>query len=167
MIDGDAQVELVNKCALEQKNLLRAYTYRDRMGNVMGCINALSCRDGCGGSRNCVDCPVRKAVGEAIEGKNVFRDQAVFQLLVDGQYVPVHIWITASLLRYNGRDFIVMILEDIAEMIQETKLVPICQMCGKVGDGVEYHESLNAYIQGRFHSDGKNDLCDDCKAKAK
>jgi hypothetical protein len=166
VIDQQARIELVNKCAEGQKHLLHAYTHLERMGNVMGCINALSCTDGCGGARNCRDCPIRKAVGDAAAGKNVFRNQAVFQLRVDGNYTPVHLWITASLLRFDGRDLIVLILEDVDELVKDTGLVPVCESCGKVGVGTEYHESVGAYVKGRFESDRQHDRCPDCEASA-
>jgi len=162
VIDQQARIELVNKYAQGQENLLQAYTHLERMGNVMGCINALSCTDGCGGSRNCSDCPIRKAVGDAAAGKNVFRNQAVFQLLADGQYAPVHLWITVSLLHFDGRDLIVLILEDVDELVKDTGLVPICESCGRVGDGTEYHESIGAYVQGRFESDREHSRCSNC-----
>jgi len=165
LIDCQAQVELVNSCAHEQRNLFAAYTYRERLGNLLGCINALSCSDGCGGSENCKDCPVRKAVADALDGKNIFRERAIFQLLVDGEYHPIHMWLTASLLRYDGCDFVALILEDVTELIQETGLIPVCTSCGKVGDGATCHESLEAYVQGRFDAGCRHGLCADCAAK--
>ena len=165
LIDRDAHVELVNKRAGEERNLLQAYTYRERLGNVLGCINALSCPDGCGGSRNCKDCPIRKAVADALDGNNVFRENAVFQLLVDGEYQPIPMWLTASLLSYGGCDFVALILEDVTELIQATGLIPVCASCGKVGDGAGCHESLEAYIQERFDADCRQGLCADCAAK--
>ena len=165
LIDREAHVELVNSCARGQRNLFGAYTYRERMGNLLGCINALSCSDGCGGSKNCKDCPIRKALADAIQGKNVFRQKVLFQLLVDDEYQPIHMWLTASLLRYDGSDFAALILEDIADLIQETGLMPLCTSCGKVGDGAGYHESIEAYIKGRFDADFKRGLCEDCAAK--
>ncbi|MDP6546268.1 MAG: hypothetical protein QGH60_19995 [Phycisphaerae bacterium] len=165
VIDRDAHVEMVNTCAKGQRNLFSAYTYRERMGNVLGCINALSCSDGCGGSRNCKDCPVRKAVADVLNGRNVFRERVVFQLLVDGEYYPIHMWLTASLLRYGECDFVAMILEDIAELGRTTGLIPVCTSCGKVGGGTGYHESLESYIKGRFDEGFKQGLCTDCTAQ--
>jgi len=164
LLDSQAQVELVNKCARGQKNLLGSYTYQERMGNVMGCINALTCDEGCGGSRNCGDCPIRKAVANTLGGSEVFRKNVVFQLLVDGRYTPVHMWMTSSLMKYGQREFVALIMEDVADLIQQTKLMPVCESCGKVGDGIEHTESLNAYVQERFSSSDEKFLCGDCKA---
>jgi hypothetical protein len=165
LVDREAQVELVNNCARGQRTLLNAYTYRERMGNVLGCINALSCSEGCGGSRNCKDCPVRKAVADVLNGRNVFRERVVFQLLVEGEYHPVPAWLTASLLRYGESDFVALILEDIAEFVQDTGLIPVCTSCGKIDASTTCHDSLEAYIQGRFDAGFAHDLCKDCTAE--
>jgi len=162
LIDREAQVELVNSCARGQRRLLAAYTYRERMGNLLGCINALSCSEGCGGSRNCKDCPVRKAVTDVLNGRDVFRERVVFQLLVDGEYCPIYVWLTASLLRYDGCDFVALILEDIADLGQGTGLIPVCTSCGKVDAAATCHDSLEAYIQGRFDAGFAHGLCKDC-----
>lgn len=162
LIDREAQVELVNSCARGQRNLLAAYTYRERLGNLLGCINALSCSEGCGGSRNCKDCPVRKAVADVLNGRNVFRERVVFQLLVEGEYCPIHVWLTASPLRYDGCDFVALILEDIADLGRATGLIPVCTSCGKVDAAATCHDSIEAYIQGRFDANFKQRLCTDC-----
>lgn len=162
LIDIKLQVEMVNQHARERRNLLNAYTHRERMGNILGCINALSCPEGCGGTRNCADCPIRRAVADGFDGKNVFREKAIFQLLVDGEYEPIRIWLTAAPIRFEERDFVVLILEDIAEFIQSTGIMPVCASCGKVSDDQGPHESLDAYVGWRYVSDFKHALCPDC-----
>ncbi|MDP6635765.1 MAG: hypothetical protein QGG42_12760 [Phycisphaerae bacterium] len=166
LIDNMAQVELANRCAKSRRGVLDAYTHRERMGNILGCINALSCSDGCGGTRNCEDCPIRKAVADAIDGNSIFRDRVLFQLLVDGKYVPIHMWLTASLLKYDGRNFVALILEDVAEFIETTALIPVCKSCGKAGEGVEPKKSIEAFINERFASDCKHGLCAECAKQA-
>jgi len=165
LIDSQAQVELINSCAHGQRNLFGAYTYRERLGNLLGCINALSCSDGCGGAENCRDCPIRKVVADALDGKKVFRKKSLFQLLADEEYHPIHLWLTASSLHYGECDFVVLILEDITELMFDTGLIPVCTSCGKAGNGEGYHESIGTYIQERFDADFKHGLCADCAAK--
>jgi hypothetical protein len=164
LIDKQARIEMLNKSAREQRNLLHAYTHRERMGNVMGCINAMSSSSGCGGARNCADCPIRKGVADAITGTNALRKNVVFQLLVDGEYVPIHMWMTASGLRYDRRTFVVLILEDVAELIQKTELIPLCKNCGKTAGDPESSQSVHAYVQKRFESERSRTLCSDCQS---
>ena len=150
LINRSSEVELVNKHAQQQRNLLHAYTHRERMGNILGCITALSNPDGCAGARNCEDCPIRTGVSAAFAGHSIVRDKDVFQLLVDGEYIPIRMWISASPLHYAGSDFVALILEDVSELIEETGVLAVCAECGKSMDEEDESATMGLYVKGHF-----------------
>jgi hypothetical protein len=128
------------------------------MGNLLGCIHALSCPEGCGGDRNCKDCPIRKAVSGAFEGQRIFRAKGTFQLLVNGAYHPVPMWITASPFRYHHYSFVALILEDIAELVEAAGLVQVCSSCGKGPGGPSDIQGLGLYVREDFGPNAKQIL---------
>jgi hypothetical protein len=146
VLDRQANVELRNRSARQQQHLFHAYTHIERLGNVLDCINALSCPDGCGGARNCRDCPIRETVAYALQGYGTSRKKVVFQLLADGEYHPIDLWITASALRYDGRDFVVLTVEDVSEFSNEAEMDHVCPAEESVEGDAKHDESHGTYI---------------------
>ncbi|MBT3199385.1 MAG: hypothetical protein HN350_05665 [Phycisphaerales bacterium] len=150
IIDRKGRIKLLNEPASQQQKLLNAYTHRERMGNLLGCINALSSPNGCGGARNCKDCPIRKSVFEAFEGKHTFRAKKTFQVLTSGEYRPVRIWITASPIRYNECDLVALTFEDIEELIEAAGLVEVCSSSGQNTEDPNDLQGIGLYVQEDF-----------------
>jgi len=153
---------MVNTCARRRLEKLGEHTYRQRVGNMLECINALSNENGCGHSDNCAECVIRRVLAGAFDGTSVCREKAVVQLRGDDGFEEVHMRVTASPILCDGRDEVVLILEDVTGLIQLIGLIPICAWCGRVKEGEDYHKSLIAYLRDRLDVGFTHGLCPDC-----
>lgn len=85
VVDEDVRILAYNKRA---GRLLEAGSHevlKKRAGEALHCLHAAESPEGCGGSRFCADCPVRKAVREALKRAATVRWRAGLQLVRDGE----------------------------------------------------------------------------------
>jgi hypothetical protein len=74
-------------------------------------VNAAKAPEGCGRAPVCADCPVRKAVQAATQGRSVTRQKAQMELVVGGRPARVDLQISCNPFTYERSKFILLVLE--------------------------------------------------------
>jgi len=139
VVDNDVRVYHMNSAASKILGIDREQFFLKRGGEIMKCIHSTETPGGCGAAASCKDCIVRNSVNEAVHGNKIYRKSTVMELVQKGGTVNVHYFVTASPLEYEGKTFVLLVMEDITELKQteealrasESKLRDITSVLGE------------------------------------
>lgn len=144
VVDDDLRIRFRNLAAV---SMLQEQTpYAKKLGDVVQCIHSTESREGCGHGPNCKNCVVRNSVNEAFTGKHVYRKRAIYEYYRESQKTSVPLLITAAPFTFMRRKLALLILEDIAELMEARALLPICANCKKIRNEANYWETVETYI---------------------
>ncbi len=115
IVDRDLNIVRVNEAALRLTGERREHALLRRGGDLLHCIHSSEAPGGCGRSSRCSDCVIRRSVGKAFEGENVYRETTRMQLFGGDESREVYFMITASRIEFEGEDFALLVMEDITE----------------------------------------------------
>jgi len=133
-----------------------------RAGEALRCLHSTESPDGCGRGPVCLDCVVRQSVNQALEGKGTVRRKARMEIVSHEQVTPIFLLVTATPLQYEGRDLVLVLLENIGELISLHGLLPICAGCKKIRSEDGYWHHLESYFESHLDVDFTHGLCPDC-----
>jgi hypothetical protein len=164
VVDGDVRIIDANRAA---HDLIRLTGHTDqapmRAGEALHCLHAFDHPEGCGRSAACADCVIRGAVQDAMAGQHSFRRRIRLQLHLEDRIQDAYFQVTVSGFCYQGRDLVLLVLEDISEFAELRKIVPICAQCKKIRQDEDYWQSVESYI-GRFMDlSFSHSYCPSCK----
>jgi hypothetical protein len=63
---------------------------------------------------------------------------------------------------YHEKQLVLLVVEDISELGELRRLIPICSVCKKVRDDTESWLRLEHYFRDRWDVDFTHGLCPDC-----
>ena len=77
-------------------------------------------------------------------------------------YVKEQIGRESRKLSYKGKDYILLVIEDISEIAELQRMIPICSICHKVRGEKETWGQIEAYFKEHWDVDFSHSLCPDC-----
>ncbi|HSA78197.1 MAG TPA: histidine kinase dimerization/phospho-acceptor domain-containing protein, partial [Nitrospirota bacterium] len=116
IVDNDVRIHHVNAAASKLLGADKEIVLLERGGEALHCIHSTETPEGCGRAPACMDCVVRNSVKRSFQGGSVQRETAKFMLLHPDGTKEVHMMVTASPLRYEDREFCLLILEDVTKL---------------------------------------------------
>lgn len=131
-------------------------------GNVMQCLNAVRAEGGCGKSAKCAECVVRSSVKAAERGESAKRRMVKLLLEQHGRVRDVSLLITAAPLTYEGRQLVLLVLEDVTELAELRQLLPMCSYCRKVRNDEEFWQDVEQYLSKHTGISFSHGVCPDC-----
>lgn len=138
---------------------------RRRAGEVLHCLNANRSPQGCGRSEPCRECVIRGSVTRCLATGALTRQKARLEL-ADGEKVnEVHFLVSAAPLTHQEQKLVVLILEDIGEVVELRRMLPICARCKKVRDGEDLWHRVDLYLSKHMDLDFTHSLCPNCAAE--
>lgn len=163
VVTDDVRILLCNKSASDMLGSPQNQILRRRTGEVMHCVNACPTSAGCGQSASCADCVVRNAVSVAFTGGKVYRQRAKFFIQgADGIRRPIFMLVSACPFEFQNQRLILLSLEDLSEVLQLGKLIPICASCKKIRNEEKNWEPVDAYFQSQWDVDFTHSYCPVC-----
>lgn len=136
-----------------------------RAGEVLHCLNANRSPQGCGRSEPCRECVIRGSVNRCLTTGALTRQKARLEL-TDGEKVnEVHFLVSAAPLTHQEQKLVVLILEDIGEIVELRRMLPICARCKKVRDSDDLWQRVDLYLSKHLDLDFTHSLCPDCAAE--
>jgi len=136
-----------------------------RAGEALHCLHASETPQGCGRSPSCPDCVVRGSVNACFQRGGVTRQKARLDLCGGDEPAPAYLLVTAAPMEYQGRGLALLILEDIGELVELRRLLPICARCKKVRDQHEVWHQVESYLSKAMDIDFTHGLCPECVAE--
>ena len=161
VVDRELRIHAANRAAEALLEPARGSALGQRGGEAMSCVNSRLGPTGCGGSSHCHDCVLRQTVAQAADEQRPVRRRARLVHVRDEVERPVHLLITASPLDLSFQRAYLVMLEDIAQLLEVGRLVPICAHCKKVRERQQW-KSVERYFSDRLDVDFSHGLCPDC-----
>jgi hypothetical protein len=137
-------------------------TLHHRGGDVLHCVHALETPSGCGHSAACEHCVIRNAVKTAFTGAKTTRHVTNMRLSVGSQKQQTFLLVTAAPFEQAGHKLVVLVLENIDELIQLRKILPICARCKKIRNDKEFWTEVETYFNEHLDMLFSHSICPDC-----
>jgi hypothetical protein len=162
VVDNDVRIQEYNKAASDLLLAERKAVLRQRAGDILHCVHSTEAPGGCGRAPFCKGCTARNSVAEAFRGNRVVRHRMKLDLVRDGSKIEVYALITATPFQFNGELHALLVIEDISEIAELHRLIPICAVCKRIRDEKESWMLVEAYFKNSWNVDFSHGLCPDC-----
>jgi hypothetical protein len=162
VVDDDVRIQEFNAAASDLLDVQRGVVLKQRAGDVLHCVHSIETNEGCGRSSSCKDCVIRNSVGDAFQGKRIVRRRVRTELIRENGKTEVYALVTASPFVFEGRNLVLLAIEDISEIAELYRMIPICYVCGKVRDDRESWMRVEAYFRSGWGVEFSHGLCPDC-----
>ncbi len=116
IVDPDQRVLAVNSVIERIFGVPEGDVTGKRGGEVLRCVHADDSPDGCGFGDYCRTCLVRRTALDAISGKQINRNRADMELLINGTPRNLTLLVSAAPFYHDGDRLAVVVMEDITEL---------------------------------------------------
>jgi hypothetical protein len=140
----------------------RALILRRRAGDMLHCLHSRDVPAGCGRGPSCRDCVIRNSARESFEGHRVVRRRLRMELVDGGRAREIYALISTAPFRYEGAPMVLLVIEDLNELAELRRLIPICAVCRRVRDDRESWMRVETYFKERWDVDFSHGLCPEC-----
>jgi DNA-binding CsgD family transcriptional regulator len=166
LVDGDVTVLKHNSAAGRLLGFQGQDVLRHRGGDLLHCVHSAN-SGGCGTAGFCRNCVIRSCVTRALEGTQAVRHRFRLELVSGATRRELYVLVSASALSYQGERVVLLILEDIAELMQLHQLLPICIRCKSVRSSGQSWNRVESYLQQHMDLLLTNCYCPACLAQQK
>lgn len=160
--DQDLRIIQYNSAASVLFGQEPEHILRHKTGDTLHCVNAAKTTKGCGHSADCSSCNVRNSVKQAFADKMINRLKTKMDLVSGNKVQEIHLLVTTSPFVFKENRYVLLLLEDISELIQLKRMLPICARCKKIRDDKEYWHNLEGYLQAHLDLDFTHGICPGC-----
>ena len=160
--DQDVRIQEYNAAAAGLIMAERPTILKRRAGDIIHCIHAGDVPGGCGQGPACKDCVIRNAVTEAFRGNRVVRRRTRIELIRGDKKLEIYALITASPFSFHGTTQALLVIEDISELAELYRLIPICAICKKVRDDRAAWIKIETYFKHSWDVDFTHSICPEC-----
>ena len=162
LVDDDLRILDVNPEAGRLLNQDREVVLKRRGGEVMHCLHSNDVAEGCGRGPYCADCVLRNSVTRSLQTGACVREKTVLELREGSMARSIELMVTTAPVTVEGRLLALLILEDISELLQLRRLLPICSKCKKIRDDQEYWHTLESYMGKNLDLTFTHGICPTC-----
>ena len=163
IVDDDVRIHDCNTAVMKLSATQKPAILKQRGGDVLHCIHATDVAEGCGRGPHCRNCVIRNSVTQAFRGQQVTRQRTKLEILQDQQNnIEIYALITTTPFRYQANPLALLVIEDINEIAELRKRIPICAVCKKVRDEQAFWQSVEVYFKEHWDVDFSHGLCPEC-----
>lgn len=164
IVDNEIEIHGFNEAAHEIFGLTESEISL-RSGEAIHCVNTKNPLHRCGGSADCSKCIIRMSVASAFSGKKVHRRKCTLRIIRKRKKIEVHYLITATPFKHGHKEYVLLVLEDINELMELKSLIPMCAWCKKVRNDENYWENVENYFTKHLDLDFSHGICNECMKK--
>lgn len=165
LVDEDVRIYGYNRAAEEIVGENTHIVLQRRGGEVLQCLHAESTPAGCGRSEECKTCILREAVGKSLQAGSVFRARHRLLLKTKDGVTDHTVLVSASPVTFEDKRLSLVVLEDVTELMELRRLIPICSVCKKVRTDQDYWVQLESYLSRHLDVAFSHGLCPECYEK--
>jgi hypothetical protein len=162
VVDEDVRILEYNAAASEVLAADKVTVIKQRAGDTLHCVNSKEALEGCGRAPHCKDCIIRNSVMEAHHGNRVVRRRARMELVRDGKKIEFYALITASPFVFRGMPLALLVIEDINELAELHRIIPVCSVCKKLRDDKESWMMVESYFAKNWDVGFTHSYCPEC-----
>lgn len=134
-------------------------------GDSLRCVHADEAPEGCGSTPWCPECIIRQLTKAVLTGAAAHKQIASMTLIRDGQPKDLRFLVSGAPFPYAGKEYILLTFEDVTELTELRKIIPICSYCRKVRDDADYWQQVEEYFVKYSNLRFSHGLCPDCIEK--
>lgn len=165
IVDHNLMVHDANRASCQLFYTDLAATLKRLCGDSLKCVHAENAPKGCGSTPWCPKCIIRQLTKAVLKGDPAIKQIANMTLLRDGQPKDFRFLVSGAPFPYAGREFILLVFEDVTELTELRKIIPICSFCHKVRDDADYWQQVEAYFERHSNLRFSHGVCPDCVEK--
>jgi nitrogen-specific signal transduction histidine kinase len=166
VVDDDVQIIAFNQTASQMLAKDPAMILRRRAGEILHCVHSTEVAEGCGRAVSCKDCIVRNSVTISLRDHKMVRQKARMELVEEGgSSKEIFLLVTTAPFQYNDNEFVLLILQDISELMELKRILPMCAHCKKIRNDDQYWHSVEQYFKEHMDVDFSHGLCPECLKK--
>jgi hypothetical protein len=163
VVDEDVRIHEYNIAAAALLTSEKSEVLQMRGGEALCCVHHRDAEGGCGRSEACSVCVVRNSVTKAFQGGSVVRSREKMNLIRDGKVIEVYVLITSSPFVFLDAHYVILVLEDISELVELRKIIPICAVCKQIRTDENYWVQVESYIKDHLDINFTHGLCPSCR----
>ena len=99
---------------------------------------------------------------DAFKGNRVVRRRTKIEQRRGGEKLDIYAFITASPFLFKGRQLVLLVIEDLSEISELQRLIPICSVCKQIRDEKETWSRVESYFKEHWDVDFTHGLCPKC-----
>lgn len=161
-VDGDVRIVEYNSAAAGLLDNDRITVLNKRAGEALHCIHSIEVPEGCGHAPACRECVIRNSVNDAFKGEKIVRKRVRLELGSGERTSEVFAVVTASPFVLDGKELVLLLLEDISDLLAIQEIVQICMKCKKVQSGGDFWTALENYFKNNWGIDFSHGYCPEC-----
>lgn len=165
VVDDDVSVQEYNEAVAEFLSAERRSIIKHRGGEIFKCVHSTDVPEGCGRAPFCAGCVIRNSVKDAYNGKRIVRTRTRLELIRGENKMEMYALISASPFDYKSKNFILLVIEDISEIAELQRLIPICSVCHNIKDEKKVWLRVETYFKDHWDVDFSHGLCPKCFQK--
>jgi hypothetical protein len=172
VVDDQVRVVEANRAAVTHLGADATVAINRAFGEIMRCENVggggfLAGTDTgpCGTSDHCSLCVIRQSTARAFSAETTRKRPGVITLRVGHERRDTHYLVSATRFEHAGRPLVMLILEDVTELAELRRIIPVCAWCKKVRDDGEYRDDLERYLRRHAILEVTHGICPECQAR--
>ena len=162
VVDADARVLESNTAAARLLGKHPSAVVKHLCGDVIACLHERDSKEPCGSTSFCRDCVIRNAVNRAAGGTSTYRAPCRMQVKPEESVRNAVLFITVTPFAAPEDAVALLVVEDITELSELRRLIPICAKCKKVRNDAHYWEQVDDYLNRHARISFTHTLCPDC-----
>ncbi len=164
VINKDITVHYCNPAALSLLGLTSGEGLKNRhSGDVLSCINSANFAGTCGCTHECIKCDIRNSLNNTFNmNVDVTQKPTTIQIYKGSMSRNVNALITTFAF---GDDQAILVIENITDVVNLQKLIPVCSHCKKVRSDDKYWSHVEEYIEASSGCDVTSGICPTCITK--
>ncbi len=162
IVDHNLQILDANSRADELIGSETDFYLRRLCGDLMHCIHAKQSEGGCGTTAHCPDCVLRQTVNALAAGEKTFRRMSQLKAEKHGKILSSWFLISGSEFEYIDQKNVILTMEDVSEIVELRRLIPICANCKKMRDDNDYWQEVEKYFDEHTGVQFSHGICPEC-----
>ena len=162
IVDQDVRIQDYNTAASALLQPDRKSVLSHRAGEILHCVHSQDVPEGCGRAPFCKNCVIRNSVTESFQGKRIVRRRTRIELNQQGKKTEIYALITASPFSFRGKSLSLLVMEDISEIAELQRIIPICSVCKKVRNDTDAWMRIEAYFKDNWDVYFSHGYCPEC-----
>lgn len=163
IVDQEFQVRAFNQKAFNFFNLSKELSIEKKPGEVLDC--AFLSPNGCGNGDHCNSCIIRDVISKVIMSSDGSEEKLLLDFLKKDGAAPIYLLLTAGQFRHKGKNFAVLLIEDVSELMKHGDLLTMCVRCNKVLDQDNSWDHTEQFLKSHFKVDISHTVCPECWEK--
>lgn len=84
------------------------------------------------------------------------------QIVYGGRTDDLYALVSATPFSYEGSQLVLLVIEDIGQLAELQRIIPICMKCGKIRDDDQYWSRVEAYFHRHWDLQFSHGYCPQC-----